>query len=1226
LIDAYHTLKEKCEDGLEDKKVVAAAFDEIVRGLKEKTSKELSDEKNKAVSEYKSFVDEKFEILEGYSAKLCKDDCKDTDKIIAKIGNLVEPEMEGTSLSDDLSFNDVTNENIPSEKKSEDEISSQAGIYTDDGITENSPSEDDTKVTNDTVINDKIKEEFASYNSVLEVYQYIRNNYQTEFYYGSRKGAIGTFEQKSGNDYDIASLLVGVLRDRNVPTKYVQAEIEITAEQAIEWTGAKDSKTAAKVIGALGNPVKTVNGSEGVESVKFEHVWVLAYVPYTDYRGTGNQSGKKLWIPLDASFKKVKFVKDVDLSKIGEYLQNEENYITDGTTINGYNIGNLTEFVQKDNSALTKYMLENGYGEDNMTEAFGGLKIVEEDFGYLPLSTPFKVNNVIDSFTDIPEKLTAQITISLGRDTKFIDTSGYKNEFSKSLFTTDIYGKRISIAYLPATEEDENIIKKYNGLFNTPAYLIKLKPTLYIDGKVVEQGSSVIAGTTQRYNIKVKSLVKTVDDESETNIITAGGIYTIAIDYGKIAADELQNIANNIKELETAINDENIYTEAKMGEMLNSVSKAYFSQLDMYNAFVAGQREVIQTRDLTFGIVGFSVNAVYAFGRATELNEGGMFLDICHDVHSVVSLNSNIQSEKEYMLQTGIYASAMEHGVLEQFTEIESVSTIKTLQYAINNGIAIHSISKENIKEELVQLNVSETVIEEIKKAVNEGKIVIIPEETITINQWSGSGYMVLDPDTYACGYMISGGLSGGAMTVPQMLASYVVQVLVGIGTMILWELLTTALLAVLPCGWIAATAKFIIKAAEIYLMVSAINHIVELGEQFNETGDIKYLQEMLIEIAALCTLTVISTLAGEKISRLKEKVVDVIDAAGLKGACFVAGTIVNASKGKVPIEQINAGDKVLSFNPGTLEVSDKKVNAIFSKNVYELVHVKIRNEIITSTTNHPFYVIDRGFVGAENLRAGDVLITVNGERAIVEWIQHEILEKPVTVYNFSVEDNHTYFVGNCGIGVHNACEIKITPDTLKNIDEYLKGNLLFEEVLNDFAQVYADCVINNPKWSWKKEMNFGRILSNSEQKLIRKAAIDNSYIPDVKVSKSDGLRIGEADFKNARYKNGDYVKQPNVDEYNPITKKYQPGNAENKDIYMGNVKLEPEEYKLSDSNQFNICNKRFKEKYGIDVPEGYTWHHTLEPGCMELIRTGVHRCFPHNGARTCGQWAEGKR
>ena len=158
------------------------------------------------------------------------------------------------------------------------------------------------------------------------------------------------------------------------------------------------------------------------------------------------------------------------------------------------------------------------------------------------------------------------------------------------------------------------------------------------------------------------------------------------------------------------------------------------------------------------------------FGKPSELKEGGLFLDIGHDVHSVVSNVNNNDSEKKFMLEAGIYASAMEHGVLEQVTGIESVSTIKALQYAQNNNVKLHYINKENLENELVQISFSDQLISEIRSSVNTGKIIIIPEREITINQWTGVGYMVLDPDTYACGYMISGGMAGGAMTWDEVL------------------------------------------------------------------------------------------------------------------------------------------------------------------------------------------------------------------------------------------------------------------------------------------------------------------------------------------------------------------------------------------------------------------------------------------------------------------------
>ncbi len=98
-----------------------------------------------------------------------------------------------------------------------------------------------------------------------------------------------------------------------------------------------------------------------------------------------------------------------------------------------------------------------------------------------------------------------------------------------------------------------------------------------------------------------------------------------------------------------------------------------------------------------------------------------------------------------------------------------------------------------------------------------------------------------------------------------------------------------------------------------------------------------------------------------------------------------------------------------------------------------ELVHIQVGDETITTTPEHPFYIPQKGFVDAVDLRAGDQLLTVNGKYVIVEQIQHELFESPVKVYNFRVEKNHTYFVGNIGIGVHNGCGESIENNPFDN-------------------------------------------------------------------------------------------------------------------------------------------------------------------------------------------------
>ena len=71
----------------------------------------------------------------------------------------------------------------------------------------------------------------------------------------------------------------------------------------------------------------------------------------------------------------------------------------------------------------------------------------------------------------------------------------------------------------------------------------------------------------------------------------------------------------------------------------------------------------------------------------------------------------------------------------------------------------------------------------------------------------------------------------------------------------------------------------------------------------------------------------------------------------------------------------------------------------------------------------HPFYSPVKGWTSAIDLRAGDILVMLNGEYVVVEQVQHELLESPETTYNFEVEDYHTYYVDNTEVLVHNKCQ-----------------------------------------------------------------------------------------------------------------------------------------------------------------------------------------------------------
>jgi len=181
---------------------------------------------------------------------------------------------------------------------------------------------------------------------------------------------------------------------------------------------------------------------------------------------------------------------------------------------------------------------------------------------------------------------------------------------------------------------------------------------------------------------------------------------------------------------------------------------------------------------------------------------------------------------------------------------------------------------------------------------------------------------------------------------------------------------------------------------------------------------------------------------------------------------CFIAGTEILAEDGHIAIETVRIGDKVYSENPETGENGLKRVVQTFVNETDRLVKVFVDGQEITTTPVHPFYVPDKGWVDAGHLRSGDKLILQTGEIVVVEQVRHELLEVPVTVYNFEVEDWHTYYVSESSVLVHNDCaykqKIQVKGKQKTDIPDRFKGEKPFagesgkkaaERVLKNYSE-----------------------------------------------------------------------------------------------------------------------------------------------------------------------------
>lgn len=141
-----------------------------------------------------------------------------------------------------------------------------------------------------------------------------------------------------------------------------------------------------------------------------------------------------------------------------------------------------------------------------------------------------------------------------------------------------------------------------------------------------------------------------------------------------------------------------------------------------------------------------------------------------------------------------------------------------------------------------------------------------------------------------------------------------------------------------------------------------------------------------------------------------------------LGNGCFIAGTSVTTNSGLKPIEEIKIGDYVLSRNEETGKIK--------------------------STTGHLFMVKDKWWKAAVELVAGDILLTSDGKEQVVKSIKVEEKGYPVTTYNLSVEDNHTFFVGTEKVLTHNTTNIlKQCNFDKEGIDEVTKS------IINDIRK-----------------------------------------------------------------------------------------------------------------------------------------------------------------------------
>jgi hypothetical protein len=133
--------------------------------------------------------------------------------------------------------------------------------------------------------------------------------------------------------------------------------------------------------------------------------------------------------------------------------------------------------------------------------------------------------------------------------------------------------------------------------------------------------------------------------------------------------------------------------------------------------------------------------------------------------------------------------------------------------------------------------------------------------------------------------------------------------------------------------------------------------------------------------------------------------------------SCFIAGTPVRTREGHRPIDQLLAGDHVLTQDVLTGALSFQPVLVVHHNAPGETLKVALESgETLVASVYHRFWRAGKGWTMARDLTSGDVIRTLSGLSSVTS-----VTDGPVApLYNLDVAKTRTFYVGNRDALVHD--------------------------------------------------------------------------------------------------------------------------------------------------------------------------------------------------------------
>ena len=486
------------------------------------------------------------------------------------------------------------------------------------------------------------------------MYAWVKNKCAFDPYLGSRRGAEETRRLRAGNDMDLASLLIALLRVSGFPARYGTGIVQMTPAQAMNWVGVDDANTAGSILTTAGLEGLTIVDGPDIVSIRCRRVWVEAYVPYSDYRGTGSGAGESAWVPLDPAMKT--YVNDfgIDLRALAGF--DADAFIDD--YVSTLRSPSVIEYFE---DALQAYATANHPELDFEANSYTRT-IDEESINWLPGSLPYRVLSQDGSWAEVPANQRFTIRI-------YIHGTGATLDHTLEL--PAIAGKQVTLSYVGATPTDQAFLDANGGVFGGfSPYLVNMRPQLKVDGCLVADGTGAVTlGKIQSSDITFTTPAPDSKVQTINNTVIAGNYEGHAFATGRtlIPLSEAAHTA---------------CPEDFLGFFLHRLGMKYLDRVIQGEDKGAKLMQAIVLKDVSNVICGQRIRVAYDFGgNPLTFTWVGLGVDADRGIVSPFS-TTGASIGYDFLRVTGAEGSLQENRVFEEEIGFEAVSTIKILGIA----------------------------------------------------------------------------------------------------------------------------------------------------------------------------------------------------------------------------------------------------------------------------------------------------------------------------------------------------------------------------------------------------------------------------------------------------------------------------------------------------------------------------------------------------------------